>query len=69
MKPKKAWDEMRERRTAGLSQMNFSAFIRTELPNARKTVDAIIKSRPPIDISAHTAKLLDLIKRKKVTGR
>jgi hypothetical protein len=69
MKPKKAWDEMRDRRTAGLLQMNFSAFIRAELPNARKTVDAIIRSRQPISINSSSARLLDLIKSKNTAGR
>lgn len=64
MKPKKAWDEMRERKEAGLSQMNFSAFIRTELPNARKIVDSIIRSRQAINVSIHSARLMDLIKTK-----
>jgi hypothetical protein len=69
MKPKKAWDEMRDRRAAGLLQMNFSAFIRTELPNARKTVDAIIRSRQSISINSASARLLDLIKSKNTAGR
>lgn len=67
MKPKKAWDEMHESKLAGLSGMNFSAFIRTELPNARKIVDSIIRSRQPINVSTHSVRLMDLIKTK--TGK
>lgn len=45
----KAWDEIRNRRVSGVSLGRAGAFLRSELPKARRIAAELVKSRTPIE--------------------